>query len=481
MEVLLLKFYLPLHSSYKMTLRRYSRYIKLVFLAWDIILLNTAYVLSFYIRFGSIDKLFTKDNSSVILISNLLWILLSVSMNTYKFIRTEGIEKVFSRFSKQLFYHLLLIFTSIFILKYTEISRSRLLYFYGLFGAEIFVFRIFFLSILKSLRRKGYNYRNVIIAGVGKEGKAIYNFLSRDLVYGYRLLGFFDDIPKTPTAFEFLGKVDDITNYIENNNVHELYWTIENYDAEKMSSLINFCENHLVRIKFVPNFTKFLSKRNIHIEFYDFIPVISVRKEPLQRTVNRIAKRIFDLFFSSLIILFVFPWLFPILILLVKTSSRGPIFFKQQRSGEDNKTFFCWKFRTMKMNTKSDIQQATKGDPRITKIGTFLRKSNLDEFPQFINVLLGEMSIVGPRPHMLKHTEEYSAQIKNYLARHFVRPGITGWAQVNGFRGETKELEQMEKRVEYDIWYIENWSFFLDLKIIVKTGMNMFKGEENAG
>ena len=450
-------------------------------MAWDIALLNIAYIASFYIRFGAIDKIFTKDNSSIILISNLLWIFLSLSLNTYKIIRTEGVEKVFARTTKLIFYHLLLIFTSIFILKYTEISRSRLIYFYSLLTVEIFVFRIIFISTLKAFRRKGYNYRNVIIAGAGKEGKAIYKFLSRDLVYGYKILGYFDDTPESKSSENYIGPIEEIKDHIINHNVHELYWTIEDYDPEKISPIIDFCENHLVRIKFVPNFTKFISNRNFHVEFYDFIPVIFPRKEPLQIPINRILKRSFDIAFSLLVILFVYPWLFPILILLIKISSRGPVFFRQQRSGEDNRTFLCWKFRTMKINKLSDVQQATKGDPRITKIGRFLRKSNLDEFPQFINVLKGDMSIVGPRPHMLKHTEEYSAQIKNYLARHFVRPGITGWAQVNGYRGETKELEQMEKRVKFDIWYIENWSFFLDLKIIFKTIINMTKGEKNAG
>lgn len=462
-------------------LRRYSRYIKIVFLFWDLVLLNIAYIISFYLRFGDLIRITSPANAAVILISNLMWVFLSLQLGTYNFIRTEGIEKVFARFSKQIFYHIILVFASIVILEYTGISKLRLVYFYSIFGLLIIVFKIILLNILKAIRKHGYNYRNIVIVGTGREGRAIYKYLSRDLVYGYRFLGYFEDDVRSEKAVEYLGKLDTLQDYIVKNNVHELYWTLDDYNNEKLESLIYFCENHLVRIKFVPNVSKFINRRNIHIEFYDFIPVISIRKEPLQRPQNRILKRLFDFVFSLLAIFLVFPWLFPILILLIKLSSKGPVFFKQKRSGEDNRTFVCWKFRTMKMNGNSDIQQATKGDTRITKIGKFLRKSNLDELPQIFNVLLGEMSIVGPRPHMLQHTKEYSAQIKNYLARHFVRPGITGWAQVNGYRGETKELEQMEKRVEHDIWYIENWSFFFDLKIIVKTGLNMFKGEENAG
>jgi putative colanic acid biosynthesis UDP-glucose lipid carrier transferase len=218
----------------------------------------------------------------------------------------------------------------------------------------------------------------------------------------------------------------------------------------------------------------------VHIDFYHHIPVISLRSEPLESVFNRFVKRSFDICFSLGAIVLIFPWLFPLLILLIKLSSKGPVFFKQQRSGENNQNFWCLKFRTMRVNNLSDELQATRNDSRITRIGKFLRKSNLDELPQFFNVFVGSMSVVGPRPHMLKHTEQYSELIHTYLVRHLIKPGITGWAQVNGYRGETNTLEQMQKRVEYDIWYIENWSLFLDFKIIFKTITNMVKGEKNA-
>jgi undecaprenyl-phosphate galactose phosphotransferase/putative colanic acid biosynthesis UDP-glucose lipid carrier transferase len=204
------------------------------------------------------------------------------------------------------------------------------------------------------------------------------------------------------------------------------------------------------------------------------------RKEPLEAPINRLTKKAFDVVFSFFVIVGIFSWLFPVLMILVKLSSPGPIFFRQKRSGEDNRDFTCLKFRTMRVNQLADELQATAKDPRITKLGAFMRKTNLDELPQFFNVLWGNMSVVGPRPHMLKHTQEYSALIDNYLVRHFAKPGITGWAQVNGYRGETKELIEMKKRVEFDIWYIENWSFLLDLKIVWLTVRNMVKGEEKA-
>jgi putative colanic acid biosysnthesis UDP-glucose lipid carrier transferase len=464
------------------TIRRYSRYIKSFFLLWDLVLLNIAYIISFYIRFGNLDKLVTQDNGTVILLSNVFWLLMGLDLGTYTIIRTEKIEKILYRSIKLFTYHFILIFSSVMLLGFDDISRRRLFYFYILFFVLVIVFRIVFISILKHLRRQGFNYRNVVIAGTEKEGMEIYNLLSRDLVYGYKLLGFFDDTESSKDkVIDYLGPIDKIEEYIKNNNVHELYWTLDNYDPAKVKSLIDFCENHLIRIKFIPAFRRYIRNRYIKINFYDYIPVVLLRKEPLEEPINRIMKRLSDIFISFLVIILVFPWLFPILILLVKTSSKGPVFFRQKRSGEDNRTFYCWKFRTMRVNADADTHQASKGDLRITRTGRFLRKSNLDELPQIFNVLIGDMSLVGPRPHMLLHTEEYSALIKNYLVRHFVRPGITGWAQVNGYRGETKELSQMEKRIEYDIWYIENWSFYLDIKILFMTGMNMFKGEENAG
>lgn len=200
----------------------------------------------------------------------------------------------------------------------------------------------------------------------------------------------------------------------------------------------------------------------------------------MQYPLNRFVKRTFDIVFSLAFLLTLFPVIFVVVALVIKITSPGPVFFVQERTGKKGKTFKCLKFRTMKVNKDADTVQAVKNDPRVTRFGAFLRKSNIDELPQFINVLIGDMSIVGPRPHMLKHTVEYSALIEKYMLRHLAKPGITGWAQVNGYRGETKELYQMEKRVEYDVWYIENWSFFLDLKIIYLTVANMIKGEKNA-
>jgi putative colanic acid biosysnthesis UDP-glucose lipid carrier transferase len=380
-----------------------------------------------------------------------------------------------------MFVFLVIMFSTIVILRFHEISRLRMLYFFALFLITVLFFRVVFLKILKVIRKKGYNFRTVIIIGMGKAGLNLYSYLSRDLSFGYRVLGFFDDNPEDYSKkFKVFGPIHEVKNYIQKNQVDEVYITVSDYPEKIIKEIIDACESNLIRIKFVPNFNRYTQTRHVSVEFYGNIPIVSLRTEPLENPLNRTIKRIFDVLFSLSMIVFVLTWLFPILMILIKLSSKGPIFFKQERSGEDNKTFICLKFRTMQINDSANTLQASKNDSRITRVGKFLRKSNIDELPQFFNVLFGSMSVVGPRPHMIKHTEEYSALINNYLVRHLIKPGITGWAQVNGLRGETSELEQMEARVEFDIWYIENWSFMLDIKIAIQTVANMFIGEENA-
>lgn len=461
--------------------KKYSRYIILLFFIWDLILLNFSYIISFYFRFGDFQRLALKDSISTFFICNLVWFLIVAYTNAYEFIRVEHIERIIIKTLQLILVFIVTISTAVVILRFHEISRLRMSYFFSLFLFGIIFFRVCFILILKAIRKSGYNYRTVVIVGMGKAGLNLYSFLSKDLSFGFRVLGFFDDNPEDYSQkFTVLGSISSVNEFIKKNNVDEVYVTLSDYPSEIIREIIDTCESNLIRIKFVPNFNKYTQTRKVSVDFYGIIPVVSLREEPLESPLNRIIKRLFDIVFALIIIITIFSWLFPIIMIIIKLTSKGPTFFKQERSGEDNKTFTCLKFRTMLINEHSDIVQARKNDSRITSFGKFLRKTNLDELPQFLNVLKGDMSVVGPRPHMLKHTEEYSNLIKNYLVRHLIKPGITGWAQVNGLRGETTELEQMSSRVEYDIWYIENWSFMLDLKIVFQTVANMIKGESNA-
>ena len=258
----------------------------------------------------------------------------------------------------------------------------------------------------------------------------------------------------------------------------ELYVCLSRKDRDVIKKLSRYCDYKVVRFFYVPISVESIGL-NLKRELMDDIEVYTTYEIPLQNMGNRILKRTFDIVFS---LFFLIPTalMFPFIWLIIKIQSPGPIFFKQARTGIDGKTFMMLKFRSMHVNADADKVQATKDDPRKYPFGNFMRKSNIDELPQFLNVLRGDMSFVGPRPHMLAHTEQYSALISKYMVRHFVKPGLTGWAQVTGFRGETKELWQMEGRVKRDIWYMEHWSIWLDIRIIWMTFKTIFVHDENA-
>jgi putative colanic acid biosynthesis UDP-glucose lipid carrier transferase len=461
---------------------RLSRYFKLLFVLWDLVLLNTAVILSFLLRYGNLTKMELSEMQTISLLSNLFWVTILFYKDAYRIIRIQRIENIIVRMIKHVLIHTSLIGIFLSILDYSEVSRFRLLYFYLVFILLLLISRVASMKAMKYVRAQGYNFRNVIIIGANDKGENIKKFLDRDLTYGYRILGFFDDEvdPFAQISGPMLGSLESVHEYVANGNVDEMYIALHIDQIEIIQQLTAICERYMVRIKFIPDFQQYTRSRKVEITFYGNTPVLMLRKEPLEGNQNLLLKKGFDLIFSFAIIVLIFPWLFPILILMIKMDSPGPAFFRQRRSGRDNKDFWCVKFRTMQVNKTADSAQATNGDSRVTKIGAFMRRTNIDELPQFFNVLWGNMSVIGPRPHMLMHTKQYSELINNYLVRHYAKPGISGWAQVNGFRGETKELVDMKDRVDYDIWYIENWSLMLDLKIIYLTVFNTFKGEEKA-
>lgn len=324
--------------------------------------------------------------------------------------------------------------------------------------------------------------KDLVIVGYSPAAEEIFQYCEDQTVRGYRFRGIFDDEPIAgPLGNRRVGDVEAVKAYAVQNRIDIIYCALPGTRRQDITDLMEFCERNTIRFRVIPSAESFIPVvKTSDLEFHGSVPVSKLRKEPLDRVVNRWMKRAFDIVFASAVVLFIFSWLFPILALLVKLSSKGPVFFKQMRLGRDNQEFVCWKFRSMRMNMEADVKQATKDDPRVTRVGRFLRKSNLDEMPQFFNVLLGHMSVVGPRPHPLRLNDQYRDIIDKYMVRHFVRPGITGWAQVNGFRGETRTPELMERRVELDVWYLENWSFWLDLRIVVKTVTNMFGKDEMA-
>lgn len=326
--------------------------------------------------------------------------------------------------------------------------------------------------------------RKVLIVGAGTTGINFYEQYVKNEYYGYKLTGFLDDEKQPSLNGHYLGKTSDLDRIIDKYDFDDIVVTLPATKEAQIGNVISTGEKQGKRIRIIPNYQCFADNK-LQVDSIGSLSIITLRSLPLDILDNKVYKRIFDIVFSFFIITFLLSWLIPVVGMIIKLTSKGPVFFKQVRWGLNNKTIVCYKFRTMVANCKNvddrgNYLQASKNDIRITKVGNFLRKTNLDELPQFLNVLLGSMSVVGPRPHPVPLNLESKNHVENYMMRHWIKPGITGWAQVHGYRGETKVPFLMKKRVEHDIWYIENWSFWIDLQIILQTVVNMVKGDQNA-
>lgn len=317
------------------------------------------------------------------------------------------------------------------------------------------------------------NFRTVVLLGNNKNINPLKTFFTDNPDYGYKLMKVFtlEDHKRE--------KVDKCLSFVLENNMDEIYCSTADLSDKQIRDIINFADNNLKTLKFIPDEKQILSGK-VKFEYYDYIPVISSRNILQDETINKIIKRVFDLLFSTMIIIGILSWLTPIMAVLIKLESKGPVFFIQKRNGLNYTVFNCFKFRSMVLNDNSDLELALKNDIKITKLGKFIRKTSIDELPQFFNVLWGDMSVVGPRPHPVSHNDKYALMADKFMARHFVKPGITGLAQTKGFRGEVETHEDIINRVKYDIFYMENWSILLDIEIIFKTIFNILKGDEKA-
>lgn len=397
------------------------------------------------------------------------------------FERSASGERVVSRAFQTVLMHVLLIFATLFLLKHEAIARVLLFTFAGLFLVVLVVERMTLLNVLRRFRILGKNVQNVIFVGHVEEMEDLYDHM-KNKEYGYNVEGLFTDessnvLPELP----HLGTTSEVLEYIKAHPyINAIYCTMARMSKEEVVALYKFCENHLIRFYALPMYIGYL-RRNMRIQHVGSTIVLSPREEPLRALENRFVKRVVDLFVSGVFLFTLFPIIYIIVAIIIKRQSPGPVIFAQKRNGLNGEVFTCYKFRSMNLNENSDDEQAGPNDPRRFPFGAFMRRTNIDELPQFVNVFLGDMSVVGPRPHMLKHTEQYSQIVSKYMVRHWIKPGITGWAQVNGFRGETREVEMMEKRVRADIWYVENWSFWLDIRIIWRTLINtLFHSDANA-
>ena len=448
--------------------KRYSIFLKPLSIFFDLIIINS--VVIFIQDFDFLNTLF-------LIYISLFWLISSLFYGYYSINRNTKFHQLFK---------LLIVQTLIFNLGYFS--------FFGFFKEGVVVnnqtkilaviisclwsFKIFIFFAIKIYRSKGNNYRKVVVLGADSSTINIKDVLKEDKKLGYQYLGFFSNNIKQNK--EYLGSINESFPFILKNEVDEIFCSskeINNTDIEKLKKFANTNDRVL---KLIPN-SKEIYNKNLSTEFYgNSVLVLNLKKLPLEIFENRFLKRSIDLLLSFCVCVFIFSWLFPIIILLIRIESKGATIFKQNREGINGEEFVCYKFRSMYRSKLLDNGHTKRNDNRVTKIGSFIRKTSIDELPQFINVLLGQMSVVGPRPHMNEHSIKFDIEVRNYMKRKSVKPGITGLAQISGYRGEIKKKSDIENRVRLDVFYIENWSFLLDLKIIIQTALNIFKGDEKA-
>ncbi len=451
---------------------RYGYLVNILTTIADFILLNLVYILVI----NTVNNV-GEFNDKVI------WLLLNISYCPAIFMfpdvhkkRILFADKLMIILVQTFMVHCLVMLTFTSIISYDAVPMRVYAYFYLIFYLSLAVWWITSRKIIKLFRRRGRNFKRIIIIGWNGTAKMLYDEILSDPGYGYKILGIFDNEEHADRAMT--GTLQEIEDFVVANNIDEIYCA-QPSEEENVGDIIKIADRHDVQFFYVPLISGFMTT-SFSLTSMGNLPIMVYRPNPLQFWLYRLIKRIFDICFSLVVVALVSVTVLIPIIFAIKLSSRGPVLFKQRRTGYRGREFTCLKFRTMKVNSQADTVQATKDDPRKTRVGDFLRRTSLDELPQFLNVLWGDMSVVGPRPHMVSQTNEYKKLIDKYMVRHIIKPGITGLAQVSGYRGQTEELWQMQKRVEYDVTYIENWSLWLDVKIIIRTIVNAILGEKNA-
>lgn len=403
------------------------------------------------------------------------WIISTFFTRYYKVYRFTSPIKIMSLAARQ-YIIFSLIYVAYFGFSRTILDVETVIYFLSVLFSCMLLVKFLMYWVLKRYRLKGGNRRKTVIIGHNDATKVLETFFLNKPIYGYNYLGYF-----TNTISEGkLGSFDDFFTFIEGQDIDDIYCSISEFSETDIQQLITYSNTHFKTLKFIPDSNQMLSS-GFEVDYYDYFPVLKMQELALNKNSNRLLKRAFDIIFSLIVIIGVLSWLTPILYVLLKLESRGSVFYIKDRNGLDYKKFKCYKFRTLKPGT-TDINHVSINDDRVTKVGQFLRKTSIDELPQFINVLKGDMSVVGPRPHMLAYNKAYSKQVDNVqlMARHRILPGVTGLAQVRGFRGAVENNSDIIGRVKLDLFYIKNWSVLLDLKIIFNTLFGLVKGDDKA-
>ncbi len=452
---------------------RYGKYIPVIFTGMDFLLLNVALTVAI---FNTIDQ---GEAVTLYLLANMAYFPIAYHTLRLHSLRPIKMENLIADAFKSVLAQGLTFLAALYIFRVNDIPCTFFAYFYGIFLIASPIGRSMSRLALKHIRKRGRNYSRVVIVGCNNTTARLIRQLSSDAGFGYKVLGVFDDEKSIDIPDNlYRGPLDMLDDYVKRYAIDEVFCTLSGNQGEAINRTLAICDSNVAQYYYVPQLTRYIS-RQFDTYTLGTMQIMSVRNNPLKKPVNQIAKRSFDIAVSGCLLILSPVILIPMSI-AIKMSSPGPVFFKQKRTGYKGREFICWKFRSMKVNNDADVRQASFGDPRTTKLGRFIRHTSIDELPQIFNVLKGDMSLVGPRPHMLSQTDAYRHIVDKYMVRHFIKPGITGWAQINGFRGPTEKLWKMEKRVEHDVWYIENWSFLLDLKILARTIANILSGEKNA-
>lgn len=458
-----------------------KRTIKIARLLSDLILLNLVFILSAVLA-QSWEILLERNYMFILLaLLNLVWYFYSNLSGFYNDFFTRRFSTQFFNITKSSVVQVLITIAFIFFVKEDLFTRNFIIYLGVFLTIAISIRTVIFKKSLKHLHKKGISVRNLIIIGAGETGKNFKETICDVPEFGYRFIGFVDDDKSNEN---YLGKISELDKILKSYQVDDVVIALPEEETSLLDEVIRICNINAVKVHLIPDYFRFLSNR-FQVSSIGSFPVITARDEPLEEASRRFLKRSFDIVFSLFVIIFIFSWLFPLIALLIKLNSKGSVFYLQERVGVRDQKFRCYKFRTMRTDMqKVEFRPVTEDDPRVTPIGKFLRKSNIDELPQFFNVLKGEMSVVGPRPHPIPFHNKYSEYFEAIKLRHNVKPGITGWAQVHGYRGDVPDEEENRKRtlqrIKYDLWYIENWSFKLDLQIIMMTVWQMITGKTNA-
>ena len=455
--------------------KRFYFFFPILFISADLAVVSTAFLatqkvigVSYSLENYTIETLF------FVLLS---WTSLSLLGKDYKIGRPSGYEKSVTKGFKTITVFLALFSFFVVFSNQEIISRNFVLHFAGVLFLFIPIERVIVHLVVNKYRKWGGNYRNAIIIGYDQLGFSLFDAINKNKNLGIRCTGFYGSSTQIVTKYPLKG---NLKAFLKSDlEKVDFVYVSENIVREELNQIIELSDASFVKVKLLPHFkTDFL--KSYVLKLIDNINIIDVNYLPLDHAFNRFLKRSFDVLFSLIMLLFVLSWLYPIIALIIFLESRGPILFKQYRNGKNNEVFRCLKFRTMYLNEEADQKWATKNDHRVTYFGAILRRTSLDELPQLINVLIGDMTIVGPRPLPVKLNEQYINQIKSYSQRHTFKPGITGLAQALGHRGEIKDLREIKNRVTLDRFYLNNWSVFLDVKIIFITFFELIKGQDTA-